>query len=93
MAAHARIGEDRFFDVHHRELIRDPMGTVASVYDFLGLDLPTAVEADIDAWQAANRSGAHGAHRYTPQQYGLDPQRVRSDWTFYTDHFGVETEG
>src|SRR6478735_274088 len=93
MAARARIGEDRFFDVHHRELIRDPMGTVASVYEFLGLDLPTAVEADIDAWQAANRSGAHGAHRYTPQQYGLDPQRVRSDWTFYTDHFGVETEG
>ena len=39
IAARARIGEDRFLDVHHRDLIADPMGTVRRVYDFLGLEL------------------------------------------------------
>lgn len=90
--ARGRIGEDRFVDVHHRDLIADPMGTVASVYEFLGLDLTPEVEREIDTWQTANRSGAHGTHRYTPEQYGLDPARVREDWKFYTDHFDVEVE-
>jgi hypothetical protein len=90
IAARTRIGDDRFVDVHHVDLIADPMGTVARVYDFLGLPLTAQVEADIDEWQTANRSGAHGSHRYTPQEYGLDPAEVRDAWRFYTDHFDVE---
>ena len=55
-----RIGEDRFLDIHHRELVTDPMGTVRRVYDFLGLELTPAVEQTIVDWQVANRSGAQG---------------------------------
>ena len=91
--ARTRIGDDRFLDVHHVDLIADPMGTVAQVYDFLGLPLTAAVEADVDAWQRANRSGAHGSHRYTPQEYGLDPAEVRDALRFYTDHFYLEVDG
>jgi len=87
-----RLGEERFVDVHHRDLIADPMGTVARVYDVLGLPLTAQVEAEIDAWQAANRSGAHGSHRYTADEYGLDPAEVRDRWQFYTDRFDVEVD-
>lgn len=90
MASRTRIGEDRFLDIHHRDLIADPVGTVGRVHDFLGLDLPLDVERRIDSWQAANRSGAHGTHHYTPEQFGLDAARVRDDWRFYTDRFDVE---
>jgi hypothetical protein len=92
MAARARIGDDRFLDVHHRQLAADPMGTVRRVYDWLGLELTPAVEQAVLAWQRDNHPGAHGTHRYTPEQFGLEVGRIRSDYDFYTRHFDVELE-
>jgi hypothetical protein len=92
IAARARLGDDRFVDVHHVELVADPLGTVRKVYDFLGLELTGAVEESIRDWHAANRSGAHGTHRYTAAQFGLSTAQVRSDYDFYIDHFDVALE-
>ena len=47
IAARARLGEDRFLDVHHRDLIADPMGTMRRIYEFLGLELRPPVEQAI----------------------------------------------
>ena len=71
IAARARLGEDRFVDVHHRDLIADPMREVSRVYEFIGCQLTPAVAQAIEAWQVENRVGAHGTHRYTPEQFGL----------------------
>jgi hypothetical protein len=93
LAARARIGEDRFIDVHHRELVADPMGTVRRVYDALGFGLTAQVEQALLDWQAANRSGAHGAHRYTAEQFGLSTAQLRADYAFYIEHFDIDVEG
>jgi len=93
IAARARIGEDRFLDVHHRDLIADHVGTVRRIYDFLGLELRPAVAQSIVEWQDANRSGAHGTHRYTAEQFGLTTAQLRSDYDFYIRHFDVALEG
>ena len=91
--ARGRIGEDRFLDVHHVELIVDPLGTIRRVYEFLGLNLDHKTELAIKEWQAANRSGAHGTHRYAPADFGLSAGQIRSDYEFYIERFGVEVEG
>ena len=93
IAARARIGEDRFHDVHHREFVADPMGVVRRVYDFLGYELTPTVEQTITDWTVTNRSGAQGAHHYTAEQFGLSDAQLRDDYRFYTDHFDVDTEG
>ena len=93
IAARARVGEDRFHDVHHREFVADPMGVVRRVYDFLGYELTPTVEQTITDWTVTNRSGAQGAHRYTAEQFGLSDAQLRDDYRFYTDHFDVDTEG
>jgi hypothetical protein len=93
IATRARIGEDRFVDVHHRELVADPMGTVRRVYDALGFGLTPQVEKALLDWQDANRSGAHGAHRYTAEQFGLSTAQLRSDYAFYIEHFDIDVEG
>ncbi|HLM18030.1 MAG TPA: sulfotransferase, partial [Acidimicrobiia bacterium] len=93
IAARARIGEDRFHDVHHREFVTDPMGVVRRVYDFLGYDLTPSVEQTIADWTVVNRSGAQGTHHYTAEQFGLSDAQLRDDYRFYTDHFDVSTEG
>jgi Sulfotransferase family len=93
IAARARLGEDRFLDVHHRDLVADPMNAVERIYDFLGLELRPSVEQAILEWQETNRSGAHGTHRYTAEQFGLSTSQLRSDYDFYIRRFDVELEG
>jgi hypothetical protein len=88
----ARIGEDRFLDVHHRELVGDPEGTIRCIYDWLDTELTPSVERTIFDWQEANRMGAHGSHHYTAEQFGLTADQIRSDYDFYIRRFGVAME-
>jgi hypothetical protein len=89
----ARIGEDRFLDVHHGDLVGEPRGTIHRIYDWLGLELTPTVEKTIFDWQEAHAMGAQGTHRYTPEQYGLTAEQIRSDYDFYIRHFEVTVEG
>ncbi len=93
IAERGLIGEDRFLDVHQRDLVSDPKGTIHRVYDWLGLELTASVEQTILDWQAANQIGAHGTHRYTAEQFGLSAAQIRSDYDFYIRHFDVAVEG
>ena len=88
-----RIGEERFLDIHHGELVTDPKGTIRRVYDWLGLELTPAVAKTIFDWQEANAMGAKGTHRYTAEQFGLSIEQIRSDYDFYIRHFDVAVEG
>jgi hypothetical protein len=93
IAARARIGQARFLDVHHRRLIADPLREVGRIYEFVGLDLEPSVAQAMLEWQETNRSGARGTHHYTAEQFGLSTEQLRSDYRFYTRHFGIELEG
>jgi hypothetical protein len=89
----ARIGDERFLDIHHRDLVGDPRATIRRVYAWLGLDLTPEVEQTIGDWQEQNRMGAQGTHRYTAEQYGLTTEQIRSDYEFYFRRFDVAVEG
>ena len=91
LASRDRIGEDRFIDIHHHDLIADPHGTLERIYAFLGKDLRPSVHDALDAWLLKHRSGAHGDHRYTPEEYGLTEQGIRDDYGFYIDRFNIRT--
>lgn len=93
IAARQRLGPDRVYDVHHQELVADPLGTIGRIYDWLGLGLTASVRQAIADWQVANRSGGRGAHEYTAEQFGLSAAQVRSDYDFYIQHFDVTVEG
>jgi hypothetical protein len=93
IAARKRLGEQRFLDVHHHELNGDPMGTLKRVYAFLGLELRPEVRKALLDWQESNKSGAHGIHRYTAEQFGLSVEQLRSEYDFYIRHFDVRVEG
>ncbi len=92
IAARARLGEERFIDVYHRELNADPMGNLERVYAFLGLELRPEIRQALITWQQDNRSGAYGKHQYTAEQYGLSTDQLRSDYEFYIRRFDVPVE-
>jgi Sulfotransferase family len=89
----ALLGEDRFLDVQHRDLVADPQGTVRRVYEWLGLELPHDVATTIFTWQETHAMGTGGSHRYTPEQFGLSADQIRADYDFYIRHFDVSLEG
>jgi hypothetical protein len=89
----ALVGEDRFLDVQHRDLVADPRGTVRRVYEWLGLVLANDVAKTIFEWQENHAVGAGGSHHYTPEQFGLSADQIRSDYDFYIRHFDVPVEG
>jgi hypothetical protein len=93
IAARAQLGEERFLDVYHRDLIADPMREVHRIYDWLDLELTPAVEQTLREWQVTNRSGAHGAHHYTAEQFGLRDAQLRAEYDFYIRHFDITVEG
>jgi hypothetical protein len=63
------------------------------VYEWLGLDLRDDVAKTIFDWQESHAMGADGSHRYTPEQFGLSADQIRSDYDFYIRHFDVPVEG
>jgi hypothetical protein len=89
IAARERIGEDRFLDVHHEDVLTDLRGTMQRVYDFLGFELTPEIEQSFLDYQQRNATGARGAHHYTPEQFGLTKAQLRSDYAFYIERFGV----
>lgn len=91
-AARARIDEHRFFDVHHRDFVTDPFGTIERIYHFLGKELRPETRAKMASWHAANRSGAHGTHRYTAEQFGLSADGIRCDFADYMQRYSVTPE-
>ncbi|RDH79642.1 sulfotransferase [Mycolicibacterium moriokaense] len=92
IAARDRLGEDRFIDVHHHDLVADPLATLRRVYAFLELPCTDAFLQSVTRWQAGNKPGAHGVHRYTAEEFGLAPEQIRKDYDFYIDRFDVTVE-
>lgn len=91
--ARARQHPDAVFhDMFFREFVRDQFGVVEQIYD--ALDLPMSGEAAdrMRAFIADNPQGKHGVHAYTPEQFGVVPEKVRDAFSEYIDHFGLEAE-
>jgi Sulfotransferase family len=88
----ARIGEERFLDVHHRDFVADPMDTLQRIYDFLDRPLHPETRDKMQKWLAKNRTGSHGRHDYTAEQFGLSAQQLRSDFDFYIERYDVPIE-
>jgi len=89
LAARKRIGDDRFFDVYQTDIDADAIGTVQRIYEFLELELRPEAKQQMSGWLEKNRSGAHGVHRYTAEQFGLSRNRLRDDFDFYIKQFDV----
>jgi hypothetical protein len=87
-----RLGSERFADVHQRDLETDPVRAIGTAYEKLGLPFRGEYQRRIRHWQAHNRRGRHGAHAYTPEEFGLDARRIRAAFAGYIERFRVPIE-
>jgi hypothetical protein len=93
MAARRRIGDDRFFDLHYAELMRDPVGQMRELYDWAGDELTPEVEKAMLAWLDANPQDRFGVRPYSLDTYGLTVADLEPIFDDYLSTFAIELEG
>jgi len=92
MEVRREIDSARFFDLHFRDYVADPVGSVKSIYRRFGVELTEQAQSRLDRWQAENPRGKHGAHRYSIGEFGITEEAVAERFAAYVEHFAVERE-
>lgn len=73
-------GDHRFHDIHFRAMLRDPIGEVRSLYDWLGEPVSPEFARAMAVWWTSNENGERMA-KPDPALFGLEPAAIRG-------HFG-----
>lgn len=81
---------ERFADISYRLLVADPMAAVAQVYERTGRVLSSAAEGAMRRFLADRPKDSLGAHRYTPEQFGLTPGLIRERLGAYVSTYLAE---
>ncbi len=83
-------------DVQYADLIRDPVGAVASIYAAHGGpdgdQLDDRSRAAMHAYVAAHPKGSLGAHGYHLTEFGLDRSELEERFSWYVDRYDIATE-
>ena len=87
-----RNGDDAFHDMDYRELIDDPVGAVARLYDRFGIELSAEAEQGMGAWATEHRQGEHGRHTYSLGEFDLDRAALDERFARYFMRHDVERE-
>ncbi len=88
----AQLGPDRICDVRYQDFLRDPIATLAGLYDQFGIAWRSDVESRMRAHLAARPKDRHGAHVYRFEQTGLDAGEARERFRAYRERFDVPAE-
>jgi len=85
----AKHGSDAILDVQYASMMRDPLGTVRTIYDHFDEELTPAAQAAMDAYMAGNQQGKHGKHSYALEEYGLSRDIVHERFRDYIETFDI----
>jgi hypothetical protein len=93
MNARARIGDDRFFDLHYAALMRDPLGVMRSLYDWAGDELTVSTEQSMLDWLKRNPQDRFGVQPYSLDGTGVTRADLEPVFAGYLSAFDIELEG
>jgi hypothetical protein len=79
-------------DVRFSDLMDDPVAAIDGAYAAIGRELTVEHRDAITSYLAAKPRGKHGTHRYTTEEWGFDPEVLRTDLVDYLDHHDVPLE-
>jgi hypothetical protein len=84
--------ERQIRDVRYQDLAQSPMEVIATLYEWLGLDLAPAATR-IQRFLDEHPKDRRGVHAYAAEDYGYDPQALRLRFADYIDAYAIPTAG
>ena len=88
MRAREGIGDDRFLDVSYHDVMNDHLRTVERIYDWAGLSVSDLHADRIRQWIKNHPPTKHGAHRHSPEEFGMHADGINAQFAAYRDKFG-----
>jgi hypothetical protein len=83
-----RIPEKNVCVVHYEDLLQNLEPTMARILDFVEVRPIAEFEEEVAATAERQRSYT-SRHQHSPDKFGLDPQRIRADFGFVYDAYGL----
>jgi hypothetical protein len=80
-------------DVPYRTLVEDPLAVVRRIYERLGRAVDEPGARAMQGWLADNPQHKGGKHRYSLDQFHLDPEAISRLFQPYTDWFIEQGSG
>ncbi len=81
--------EARFLDVRFSDFVRDQFAVVQKIYDAFDMEMSDVAAQRLRGFIDDNPKGKHGAHEYTPEEYGVVPADVRASFSEYIERFDL----
>lgn len=81
----------QFYDLHFKDFVEDPIGSVKRIYAHFGQELSPEGEQRLAAWQRDNPQHKHGRHEYSDDM-GISQKRILDRFAAYMDHFQMKPE-
>jgi len=92
MEVRREVEPARFFDLHFREVLADPVGAVRRIYEHFDVRLTDEADRRFRAWKQDNPRGKYGEHRYTAEEFGTTEAAINDRFAAYISHFSVPRE-
>jgi hypothetical protein len=83
---------EQFYDVNYSTLVQDPIGTVRRLYEYFGYTFNPRMEENLNRWISENPQHKQGIHRYSLEQFGLEPKVVNRRFVNYRQRFNIPAE-
>lgn len=84
--------ESQFVDLHFRDVLADPVGSIEQAFSALDLPLSETAVSQMTAWQSSHQPERHGVHQYSAETYGLDAEALSDAFADYRDQYGIPAE-
>jgi len=80
--------KNQFLDVSYSELVNDTMGTMKTIYTWLGVDFNASTQAIMSNWLAKSKSKRKGKlHQYSLEQFNLSRVKIRNRFENYYETY------
>lgn len=84
-----QLKPDQVFDLFHKDLVREPVRTIAAGYDFFGIPFSRTTRKRMQVWLRDNPRSGFGSHAYSADELGLRPDREKERFAFYLNQFDL----
>jgi len=83
------LPESPFLDIVYRDIVADPIATIARINWHFELEFSNQAESRMREFLARNPKHKHGRHRYTLEEFGLDLEVESARFADYRKRFRI----
>jgi len=92
LTARQTLDADNFYDLHYRDLVKDPIEAVEGIYRRFDMPFPEAMGTRMQQWLAERHGAKRQKNRYRLEQFGLQPTDIEQSFADSRDYFNIPPE-